>query len=63
MDHFIDTKIPKMGIFVDKNSQNDQTPFPKIGRKTPAIPISWASRFYPIRQMHLITYYHGAKNL
>jgi len=36
MDHFIDTKIPKFGIFVDKNSQNDQTPFPKVGRKTPA---------------------------
>ena len=35
MDHFIDTKIPKLGIFVDKNSQNDQTPFPKVGRKTP----------------------------
>jgi len=36
MDHFIDSKIPKLGIFVDKNSQNDQTPFPKVGRKTPA---------------------------
>jgi len=35
MDHFIDTKIPNLGIFVDKNSQNDQTPFPKVGRKTP----------------------------
>ena len=37
MDHFIDTKIPQMGIFVDKNSQNDQTPFPKIEnrQKTP----------------------------
>jgi len=35
MDHFIDSKIPKLGIFVDKNSQNDQTPFPKVGRKTP----------------------------
>ena len=35
MDHFIDTKNPKLGIFVDKNSQNDQTPFPKVGRKTP----------------------------
>jgi len=35
MDNFIDTKIPKLGIFVDKNSQNDQTPFPKVGRKTP----------------------------
>ena len=35
MDHFIDTKIPKLGIFVDKNSQNDQIPFPKVGRKTP----------------------------
>jgi len=35
MDHFIDTKIPKLGIFDDKNSQNDQTPFPKVGRKTP----------------------------
>ena len=37
MDHFIDTKIPKLGIFVDKNSQNDQTPFPKVGRKTPGV--------------------------
>jgi len=37
MDHFIDTKIPKLGIFVDKNSQNDQTPFPKVGRKTPGL--------------------------
>jgi len=37
MDHFTDTKIPKLGIFVDKNSQNDQTPFPKVGRKTPAL--------------------------
>jgi len=37
MNHFIDTKIPKLGIFVDKNSQNDQTPFPKVGRKNPAI--------------------------
>ena len=37
MDHFIDTKIPKLGIFVDKNSQNDQTPFPKAGRKTPVM--------------------------
>jgi len=37
MDHFIDIKIPKLGIFVDKNSQNDQTPFPKVGRKTPVI--------------------------
>ena len=37
MDHFIDTKIPKFGIFVDKNSQNDQTPFPKVGRKTPDV--------------------------
>jgi len=35
MDHFIGTKIPKLGIFVDKNSQNDQTPFPKVGRKNP----------------------------
>jgi len=35
MDNFIDTKIPKFGIFVDKNSQNDQTPFPEVGRKTP----------------------------
>jgi len=35
MDHFIDTKIPKLGIFVDKKSQNDQTPFPKVGRKKP----------------------------
>jgi len=35
MDHFIDTKITQMGIFVDKISQNDQTPFPKIGRKPP----------------------------
>jgi len=35
MDHFIDTTIPKLGIFVDKNSQNDQTPFPKVGRKNP----------------------------
>jgi len=37
MDHFIVTRIPKLGIFVDKNSQNDQTPFPKAGRKTPVI--------------------------
>ena len=37
MDHFIDTKIPKLAIFVDKNSQNDQTPFPKVGRKTPVV--------------------------
>jgi len=37
MDHFIDTKIPKLGIFVDKNSPNDQTPFPKVGRKTPVL--------------------------
>ena len=37
MDQFIDTKIPKLGIFVDKKSQNDQTPFPKVGRKTPGI--------------------------
>jgi len=36
MDHFIDTKIPKLGIFVDKNFQNYQTPFPKVGRKPPA---------------------------
>jgi len=35
MNHFINTKIPKLGIFVDKNSQNGQTPFPKVGRKTP----------------------------
>jgi len=37
MDRFIDTKSPKRGIFVDKISQNDQTPFPKVGRKTPDI--------------------------
>jgi len=39
MDHFIDIKIPKLGFFVDKNSQNDQTPFPKVGRKTPGMVI------------------------
>ena len=37
MDHFIDTKIPKMSIFVDKNSQNDLTPFPKVVLKTPVL--------------------------
>jgi len=31
----MDSKIPKLDIFVDKNSKNDQTPFPKVGRKTP----------------------------
>ena len=39
MDHFIDTKIPKLGIFVDKNSPNDQTPFPKVGRKNPGLTV------------------------
>jgi len=33
----METKIPKLVIFVDKNSQNDQTSFPKVGRKTPAV--------------------------
>jgi len=33
----METKIPKLVIFVDKNSQNDQTPFPKVGRKTPEV--------------------------
>ena len=49
MDHFIDTKIPKFSIFVDKNSQNDQTPFPKVGRKTPGtlrLDIPWTSLYY-----------------
>ena len=41
MDHFIDTKIPKLGIFVYKNSQNDQTPFPKVGRKTPITDVTY----------------------
>jgi len=39
MDHFIDTKIPKLGIFDDKISQNDKTPFPKVGRQTPEVVI------------------------
>jgi len=32
-------KKTKMGIFVDKNSQNDQAPFPKVGRKNPGIAV------------------------
>jgi hypothetical protein len=34
---FHETKIPKMGNFVDKNIQFGQTPFPKVGRKNPVL--------------------------
>ena len=48
MDHFIDSKIPNLGIFVDKNSQNDQTPFPKVGRKTPGLCSIFIDIFFKI---------------
>jgi len=39
MDHFIDTKIPKLGIFVDKNSQKWSDSFSQSRQKNPCYQI------------------------